>query len=96
MPELDPLRAYNDEELREMLGGISKTTLWEIRDNPARGQHLKSGYLYVGSRARRTTARQVQAYLDHLSSQYERDGERVDEERFDQLSERRARGRKLA
>ncbi len=93
MPELDPLRAYNDAELRELLGGISQTTLWGIRDNPARGQHLKSGYLYVGSRARRTTARQVQAYLEHLEAQTEPDGHRVEGDRFDQLSKRRTRRR---
>lgn len=96
--QLETMRAYNDDELRELLGGISKTTLWEIRDNPERGQHLRSGYLYPGSRVRRTTARQVQDYLDHLSTQTDGDGHHddVDEARLDQLSARRRRVRRVA
>ena len=94
--ELDPLRAYTDDELRLILGGISKTTLWEIRDNPARGQRLKSGYLYVGSRARRTTARQIQEYLDYLSSAEADGSDQFDEARLDELGARRARLRQLA
>ena len=62
-PELDPLRAYNDKELCQILGGMSRTTLWHIRDNP-RGAHLlESGYIYPGSRRRVTTAAQIRNYL---------------------------------
>lgn len=61
--ELDSLRAYTDEEVCQLLGGIGRTTLWHLRDNP-RGPHaLKSGYAYPGSRARRTTAQQIRDYL---------------------------------
>lgn len=66
--ELDPLRAYNDEELLKLLGGMSRTTLWHIRDNP-RGPHLlESGYAYPGSRSRRTTAVQIRSYLTRVEA----------------------------
>jgi len=66
--ELDPLRAYTDEELLALLGGMSRTTLWHIRDNP-RGPHLlESGYLYPGSRSRRTTRAQILAYYARIEA----------------------------
>lgn len=66
--ELDPLRAYTDDELRKMLGGMSRTTLWHLRDD-ARGPHLlESGYAYPGSRARRTTAAQIRSYLARVEA----------------------------
>ncbi len=68
MIELDPLRAYNDEELRTLLGGMSRTTLWHLRDD-ARGPHLlESGYAYPGSRIRRTTATQIRNYLARVEA----------------------------
>jgi hypothetical protein len=78
-----------------LLGGISRTTLWEIRD--VKGL-IKSGYLYPGSRVRRTTARQLQDYINYLSTPAatqatDRD---VDGERLDGLSERRRHRRRLA
>jgi hypothetical protein len=68
MLELDPLRAYNDKELCQILGGISRTTLWHIRDNAAGPHMLESGYAYPGSRTRRTTAAQIRNYLARVEA----------------------------
>jgi len=83
--QLDPLRAYNDEELRTILGGISRTTLWHLRDDPAGPHSLQSGYTYPGSRSRRTTATQIRNYLtlveahaDELRREREADDLRLD------------------
>ena len=63
--ELDHSRAFTDKEVRELLGGISRSTLHTLRDV----KHLlKSGSLYPGSRSRRTTTQQLQEYLAYLSS----------------------------
>ncbi len=60
--ELDPLRAYNDTELRALLGGISRTTLWRIRQKGL----LKSSRLYAGG-PRRTTPQQILDYIAYLN-----------------------------
>lgn len=94
-------RAYTDEEVRARLGGISQTTLWEIRDKGL----LKSSYLFPGSRVRRTTERQLQDYLDYLSSTdaakpvEEGDDDQFDQDldaKLDELGARRARRRTAA
>lgn len=66
--DLDPLRAYSDREVRELLGGIGRTTLFEIRRRKRPGGRplLESSSLYPGG-PRRTTARQLQAYVDYLN-----------------------------
>lgn len=96
-PPADPNRAYTDAEVCERLGGISQTTLWEIR--VGRGL-LKSSYVYPGSRVRRTTERQLQDYLDYLSSAEAAGGGGDDDsqldERLDDLSARRSRQRNVA
>ncbi len=61
--EIDPLRAYNDKELCAILGGISRTTLWTIRD--VKGL-LKSSRLYPGG-PRRTTPQQILDYIAYLN-----------------------------
>ncbi len=75
--ELNPLRAYNDTELRALLGGIGRTTLWEIRQRRRRDGTplLKSTYLYPGG-PRRTTATQVQGYIDYVSAPVKPSGKR--------------------
>ncbi len=77
--ELDPLRAYSDKELRTLLGGMSATTLYELR---TRGL-IASSFAYPGSRMRRTTARQVQQYLDWLNEHEARPDEAVAREDAD-------------
>ena len=96
MPELNSLRAYTDEEVRALLGGISRMTLWKIRDQR---KLISSGYLYAGSRVRRTTATQLQHYLDYLATAdataNPADAD-IDLDRIDELSPRRTRSRRLA
>lgn len=67
-PEPEPLKVYNDAEVRELLGGIGRTTLFEIRrrKRPNGRPLLESSNLYPGG-PRRTTARQLQAYIDYLN-----------------------------
>lgn len=94
--QLDPLRAFNDDELRELLGGISPTTLWEIRD---KRRLISSGFLYPGSRVRRTTARQIADYYNYLESQTAttpaQTAEQIEDaaldEKLDELRDRRRR-----
>jgi hypothetical protein len=59
---VDPNRAYNDAEVRALLGGISRSTLWRIR---------RAGLLATvdlcddgrGGKLPRTLGRQIIAYL---------------------------------
>jgi hypothetical protein len=76
-PKLNPMRAYNDTELRALLGGIGRTTLWEIRKRRRRDgtSLLKSTYLFPGG-PRRTTATQVQGYIDYVSAPVKPSGKR--------------------
>lgn len=65
---LDPLRAYTDREVRELLGGIGRTTLWELRRrkrSDGATPLLQSSNLYPGG-PRRTTAAQILSYISYL------------------------------
>lgn len=90
---LEPLRAYTDAEVCSLLG-IKRTTLWEIRDR--RGL-IRSGFIYPGSRVRRTTERQLQDYLEYLSSAEATCAEEANDprlgDRLDELDARRQRRR---
>jgi hypothetical protein len=55
---VDPNRAYNDVEVRALLGGISASTLYRIR----RRGLLETIELYDGG-SQRTLGRQIIAYL---------------------------------
>jgi len=55
---LDLNRAYSDAEVCVFLGGISRTTLWRIRQ----GGSLEPVELYAGG-MQRTTGKQIAAYL---------------------------------
>lgn len=66
--DLDPLRAYSDLEVRELLGGIGRTTLFEIRRRKRSDgvtPLLQSSNLYPGG-PRRTTAAQILSYIAYL------------------------------
>lgn len=66
--DLDPLRAYTDMEVRELLGNIGRTTLWELRRRKRSDgvtPLLQSISLYPGG-PRRTTAAQLLSYIAYL------------------------------
>lgn len=56
---LDLNRAYSDREVCQLLGGISRSTLWRIRKDGL----LDTVDLYGGGAAR-TTGRQIAKYLE--------------------------------
>jgi hypothetical protein len=90
-------RVYTDREVCEILD-IGSTTLWKIRDKQGL---LRSGYLFPGSRERRTTPKQLADYFAYLESSAAAEGREGDEdgedegldERLDELSARRRRRR---
>lgn len=62
---IDPNRAYSDEEVCRLLGGISRSSLWRIR---RKSGHLPPVELYddgQGGKLQRTTGR---AIIDYVSA----------------------------
>lgn len=62
---VDPNRAYSDEQVCQLLGGVSRTTLWRLR----RKGHLKTTPLLpadseAGEGVNRTLGRQVAKFLE--------------------------------
>lgn len=62
---VDPNRAYSDEQVCQLLGGVSRTTLWRLRrKGHLRPTPLLPADLENGEGVNRTLGRQVVKFLE--------------------------------